>query len=144
MKFEITPYRVPFYPNMVGAHLFVGWPAGSVLESLLDVSPEAPELYFPWSPESGRGVHYTTNPDGLVSSVVGLGRQPICCHADSCQAFFFQEVDLVQGSYLREFEWSRPTNGGRLGLMWTSTPAIHQHLHIIKFLVRLLRLMSTN
>jgi hypothetical protein len=28
-------------------------------------------------------------------------------HVDSCQAFFFQEVDLVgQGSYLRELEWS--------------------------------------
>jgi hypothetical protein len=29
-------------------------------------------------------------------------------------------------------------------LMWTSTPTIHPHLHIIRFLVRLLRLMHAN
>jgi hypothetical protein len=31
-----------------------------------------------------------------------------------------------------------------LQVMWTSTPAIHPHLHIIRFLVRLLGLMRTN
>jgi hypothetical protein len=30
------------------------------------------------------------------------------------------------------------------GMMWTSTPAIHSQLHIIKFLVRLLRLVCAN
>jgi hypothetical protein len=36
MKFEITmvPYWVPFYPDMVGAHLLIGRPAGSILEYL--------------------------------------------------------------------------------------------------------------
>jgi hypothetical protein len=36
MKYDITgaPYRVPLNPNMVGSHLLVGWPAGSVLEYL--------------------------------------------------------------------------------------------------------------
>jgi hypothetical protein len=34
MKFEITraPYRVSCYPNMVGAHLLVDRPAGSLLK----------------------------------------------------------------------------------------------------------------
>jgi hypothetical protein len=29
-------------------------------------------------------------------------------------------------------------------MMWTSTPAIHPHLHIIRFLVRLLGIVRTN
>jgi hypothetical protein len=29
-------------------------------------------------------------------------------------------------------------------VMWTSTPVIHPHQHIIRFLVRLLRLMRAN
>jgi hypothetical protein len=34
MKFEITraPYRFPFYPNMVGAHLLVSQLARNVLK----------------------------------------------------------------------------------------------------------------
>jgi hypothetical protein len=34
MKFKKTrvPYQFPFYPNMVGVHLLIGWPVGSVLE----------------------------------------------------------------------------------------------------------------
>jgi hypothetical protein len=29
-----VPYRVPFYPDMVGAHLLVSLPAGGILEHL--------------------------------------------------------------------------------------------------------------
>jgi hypothetical protein len=37
VKFVLTraPYRVPFYPDMVGAHLLISWPAGGVLEHFL-------------------------------------------------------------------------------------------------------------
>jgi hypothetical protein len=30
-----APYRVPFYPDMVGAHLLISRPAGGVLEHFL-------------------------------------------------------------------------------------------------------------
>jgi hypothetical protein len=29
-----APYRIPYYSDMVGAHLFVSWPAVGVLEHL--------------------------------------------------------------------------------------------------------------
>jgi hypothetical protein len=36
IKFVLTraPYRVPFHPDMVGAHLLISWPAGDVLKHL--------------------------------------------------------------------------------------------------------------
>jgi hypothetical protein len=30
-----APYRVPFYPDMIGAHLLIGWPVGGVLEHFI-------------------------------------------------------------------------------------------------------------
>jgi hypothetical protein len=36
------------------------------------------------------------------------------------------------------------TTSSHTSLMWTSTPAIHPHLHIIRFLVRLLGLVHAN
>jgi hypothetical protein len=43
--------------------------------------------------------------------------QPMGGHAHACQAFLFQEVDLVdQGNHLRNFEWSRLFTLGSLEL----------------------------
>jgi hypothetical protein len=46
-----------------------------------------------------------------------LADQPIGGHAHTCQAFLFQEVDLVdQRSHLMDFEWSRLFTPGSLEL----------------------------
>jgi hypothetical protein len=92
---------------MVGVHLHVGRLARSILKSLLGASPGAPELYFHWSPELGLGDHYTPSPDGLVSSVVGLGK-PANGRPQSPVKPLLQEVDLVgQGGNIGELEWSQ-------------------------------------
>jgi hypothetical protein len=111
MKFKITraPYQVPLYPNMVGEHLLISWPARSVLEYLSQMFHQELWSYiFPGLLSQVLGsIVLPTWMDLFLQWLDSVG-QPMCGRADSCQAFFLQEVDLVgQGSYLREFECSR-------------------------------------
>jgi hypothetical protein len=41
-----VPYRAPFYSEMVGAHLFVGWPDGSILEYFYQVFQQELQTYL--------------------------------------------------------------------------------------------------
>jgi hypothetical protein len=76
---------------------------------LLDASLEVLEPSFPEFPESGLGVHCTPSPDEPIFLVVGVGGPANAqLHTHTCQAFLFQEIDLVtQGNHLRSFEQSR-------------------------------------
>jgi hypothetical protein len=91
-----VPYQVPFYPNMVGAHLLISWPTGSVLEHFFQKLHETIQ----------------SNPlDGFSSRILGsailppwvdffLQRddsagQPMGGYADSSQIALFQGIDLV-------------------------------------------------
>jgi hypothetical protein len=95
----------------------------------------------------------------MVAQRAGAHRWPRCDEVrtpstgvmwhDSRASWWGRGCTVVMGHQLR---W--PANGDavggflvkkwRGGVMWTSTPAIHPHLHIIRFLVRLLGLMRTN
>jgi hypothetical protein len=103
-----VPYWVPFYFDMVEAHLFVGRPAGSVLKYFSKVLYQEPWSYI-FSSLPSRVLESTVLPAWMnlfLQRLDSMG-QPMGGHADSCQAFLLQKIDQVgQGSDLGEHEWS--------------------------------------
>jgi hypothetical protein len=104
-----VPYRVSFYPDMVGAHLLVSQPAGGVLEHFFQ---ELHQMLL-----SNLLVGFLS---GVFDSAVLPARvnlllqrddstgQPVGDHTDSSQAALCQEVNLVsQGYDMGEFKRSR-------------------------------------
>jgi hypothetical protein len=85
-----APYRVPFYPGMVGAHLLIGRTAGGVLEHLFQ---ELRQVL--------RGDLLVGFPSRILNSDVFPSRlnlflqrddsagQPIGGHTNSCQVVLF-------------------------------------------------------
>jgi hypothetical protein len=75
---------------------------------LLDASPKVLESFFLGLPS--RVLESTILPTwmNLFFQWLNSASQSMGGHTHACQAFLFQEVDLVdQGSYLRSFEQSR-------------------------------------
>jgi hypothetical protein len=83
----------------------------------------------------GRGFSST---DDLEKVDIGDGVIPrptyVSAHLNTGQK---QKIIELLKVYMRCFAWDYT-------VMWTSTPAIHPHLHIIRFLVRLLGLVRAN
>jgi hypothetical protein len=114
---------------MVEAHLFIGRPSGSVLKYLSEVLYQELQSYiFLGPPSQVLGSAVLPAWMDLFLQWLDLVGQPMGGHADSCQAFLLQEIDLVgHGGDLGELEksWfsapssleleSQPTNRGRLG-----------------------------
>jgi hypothetical protein len=91
MKYDITgaPYRVPLNPNMVGSHLLVGWPAGSVLEYLSYMLHQEIWSYI-FLGLLSRVLGSTVLPTqmDMFLQLLDSAGQPMCGHADSRQSFF--------------------------------------------------------
>jgi hypothetical protein len=108
-KLNKAPYRVPFYSDMVGTHLFIGWPVGSLLEYFSQMFQQELRTYLFLGLLSRvlGSIVLPTQIDLFLQRLDSTG-QPTCGHADSCQDLFLQWADLVsQGSNLGELEWSR-------------------------------------
>jgi hypothetical protein len=104
-----VPYRVPFYPNIVGAHLLASRPAGGVMKYLSQMFHEELQSYV-FTSLLSRVLESAILPaqGDLLLQGLNLMGQPMSGHVDSCQNLFLQDVDLVgQGSHLRDFKWSR-------------------------------------
>jgi hypothetical protein len=75
MKTEVcrVPYQVPLYPDVIRAHLLIGWPYGGILkQSPQMLCQKFWDYFFHDFPESGLGIRCIPNPSELASSVAGL------------------------------------------------------------------------
>jgi hypothetical protein len=91
-----APYQVPFYPDMVGAHLCVSRPAGGVLEDFLQVLHQEfqSNLFIDLLSRVLESTIFLAWVDLFLQRNDSVG-QPMAGHADSHQALFLQEVDLL-------------------------------------------------
>jgi hypothetical protein len=94
---------------MVGTHLFIRRQAGSILEYFSQVLQQELWTYlFIGLPSRVLGSAVLPARMDLFLQRLDSAGQPMCGHANSCQAIFLQGVDIVsQGNNLWELEWSR-------------------------------------
>jgi hypothetical protein len=85
-----APYWVPFYPDMVGAHLLIGRPAGGVLEHLFQELHQVlrGDLLIGFSSRILKYVVFLTRVDLFLQRDDSVG-QPMGGHANSYQAAIF-------------------------------------------------------
>jgi hypothetical protein len=90
-KLNKAPYRVPFYSDMVGTHLFIGWPVGSLLEYFSQMFQQELRTYLFLGLLSRvlGSIVLPTQIDLFLQRLDSTG-QPTCGHADSCQDLFLQ------------------------------------------------------
>jgi hypothetical protein len=91
-----VPYRVPFYPDMVGAHLFVNRPTTSILEHLFQKLHEKiwVDLFSGFLSRILEPIVLPPQVNLFLqrNDTVGL---PIGSHIDSRQVVSIQSIDFV-------------------------------------------------
>jgi hypothetical protein len=104
-----VPYRVHFYPDMVGAHLLVSRAAGGILEHLFQELHKMlwSNLLSSLSSWILASAIFPTRVDLFFQRDDSTG-QPMGGYADSYQPALLQDIDLVgQSNDMREFNRSR-------------------------------------
>jgi hypothetical protein len=90
------PYQVPIHPDMVGAHLHIGQPAGGILEQFLQMFHQKLQsnLFIGFPSRILESAVLPTRVDLFLQRKDSMG-QPMGSHADSCQALLFEKVDFL-------------------------------------------------
>jgi hypothetical protein len=103
---------------MVGAHLYIGLPAGGVLEHFLPMFHQnlRSNLFIGFPSRILESAIFPTRVDLFLQGKDTTG-QPMGGHIDSYQALLLQKVDFVgKISHFGEFEWSWLLTPGSLEL----------------------------